>query len=487
MIDLRCIAQHYVDAPELPAAARAVANMIIVGIIFLNGFAGRCLEWSLLSLQHVVEQTSKGLDYVVCKNHKTSRVYGDLAKWLAPGTVAAMECYAGLPRDGNITSFLVPTNPKADHVVVPECLVRFSKKYLPIGFTRPTVNLLRKYFHTALINMTSTHDALLNVMRKIDAHSTSVALNHYVLRDPEADAKLARVLVSAVLGETVPWPGQDTLGDVQIACKALLEFASSKAYAATGGEIDDLNEPDDMELDWWDAGAAFGVPVPLDVITDVPSQDPEPSSAHQLIAADEIDVQSVRVHSGSSCGSAGIVAEAQSTLPVASSSPFERVVVKDGATFPMEETASSAPSDPIVAGSSSASAAPPEPPVLSSDGASAQTEGRNATSSAATPNKSAARPKKVPHRYSSSEVDWILAQHKEHQGAAHDSEVASTKWFESLFERGVRTESLSPLGSSQGCRSVVQRYVFEQKETRAHNEFLAERRRQYATKKLRKE
>ena len=198
-------------------------------------------------------------------------------------------------------------------------------------------------------------------------------------------------------------------------------------------------------------------------------------------------MQSVRVHSGSSCGSAGIVAEAQSTLPVASSSPFERVVVKDGATFPMEETASSAPSDPIVAGSSSASAAPPEPPVLSSDGASAQTEGRNATSSAATPNKSAARPKKVPHRYSSSEVDWILAQHKEHQGAAHDSEVASTKWFESLFERGVRTESLSPLGSSQGCRSVVQRYVFEQKETRAHNEFLAERRRQYATKKLRKE
>ena len=64
------------------------------------------------------------------------------------------------------------------------------------------VNLLRKYFHTALMNMTSTHDALLNVMLKIDAHSTPVALNHYVLRDPEDDAKLARVLVSAVLGET---------------------------------------------------------------------------------------------------------------------------------------------------------------------------------------------------------------------------------------------------------------------------------------------
>ena len=113
---MRCIGQHYVDAPELPTAARAVANMNIVGIIFFNGFAGRCLEWSLLSLQHVVDQTIKGLDYVVCRNHKTSCVYGVLAKWLAPGTVAAMECYAGLPRDGNITLFLVPTTPKADHV-----------------------------------------------------------------------------------------------------------------------------------------------------------------------------------------------------------------------------------------------------------------------------------------------------------------------------------------------------------------------------------
>ena len=39
-----------------------------------------------------------------------------------------------------------------------------------------------------------------------------------------------------------------------------------------------------------------------------------------------------------------------------------------------------------------------------------------------------------------------MGQHKEHQGAAHDYEVASTKWFDSLFERGVCTESLSPLG-----------------------------------------
>ena len=93
----------------------------------------------------------------------------------------------------------------------------------------------------------------------------------------------------------------------------LLEFPSAKAYAATEGEGDDLNEPDDMELDWWDAGAAFGVPVPLDVITDVPSEDKESSSSHQLIAADDIDVQSVRVHSGSSCGSAGFIAETART------------------------------------------------------------------------------------------------------------------------------------------------------------------------------
>ena len=40
----------------------------------------------------------EGKDYVVCALHKTTRTYGHLAKWLAPGTVEAVRCYLGLPR-----------------------------------------------------------------------------------------------------------------------------------------------------------------------------------------------------------------------------------------------------------------------------------------------------------------------------------------------------------------------------------------------------
>ena len=111
--------------------------------------------------------------------HKTARVYGDLARWLAPGTVQAMQCDACLPRDEIITTFLVPPTVNSDQVQIPEVLLRFSKKFFPEDRTRPTVNLLRKWYHTELLNMTETHDALLRLMQKSDGQSASTGRNHY--------------------------------------------------------------------------------------------------------------------------------------------------------------------------------------------------------------------------------------------------------------------------------------------------------------------
>eukprot|EP00972_Heterocapsa_arctica_P031416 4626835-Heterocapsa_arctica.AAC.1 len=56
------------------------------------------------------------------------------------------------------------------------------------------------------MNMTESGDKLLEVLKVIDSHSANVAKQHYVLRDPAADVKLAKHLVKIALGETVPWP-----------------------------------------------------------------------------------------------------------------------------------------------------------------------------------------------------------------------------------------------------------------------------------------
>ena len=84
---------------------------------------------------------------------------------------------------------------------------------------KPTVNLLRKWFHTRLMKMTAPHASILELTQRDDAHSTVVGLKHSVLRDHKADAMLVDVLVMTVLGPTVPWPAHMELDPVSAVSK----------------------------------------------------------------------------------------------------------------------------------------------------------------------------------------------------------------------------------------------------------------------------
>ena len=163
-------------------------------------------------MEHVDAQMAKGVELIVCSTHKTSLVYGDCSKWLAPGTVDAMTCYSALSRRDAAT-FLVAVPRGVTDVSVPGALHMCGLKYLPQEKTKPTLNLLRTWFHTRLMQMTAPHASLLELMQRVDAHSTA-GLKHSVLRDHKADAKLVKVLVMAVLGPTVTWPAHMELDPV---------------------------------------------------------------------------------------------------------------------------------------------------------------------------------------------------------------------------------------------------------------------------------
>ena len=209
-----------VERRPLAVGEMNVATSNMVGIIFLDGFAGRPGEWQSLALSKIDQFRASSESYFTVNEHKTARVYGELAKYIAPSVRAAIDCYASLPRP--IAAYAAQDDAAADlflingiggAIRISERLEVFQVRHFghtgSEGSETPkiTPTLLRKAFHSTLMRLTSTEDRVLDILEILDGHRKSTALRHYVLRDPSHDAKLARQLTEAVFGASVPWPG----------------------------------------------------------------------------------------------------------------------------------------------------------------------------------------------------------------------------------------------------------------------------------------
>ena len=296
MVTLIAIRREYDGRDELPWQVQGLANAAMIGVIYCNGFAGRSGEWCVLKLQDFRFQMKKNKNYVVCQKHKTSHVYGDLAKWLADGTREAMCLYAELPRRVDIETFFHPAHAGVRTVDVHHALKKFGEKFLPDCPQKPTVNLMRKWYHTKLMTMSKTEGELFQLMVRIDAHSQRVAERHYVLRNPKHDAELAKILVGEVMGTTVPWPTElRTMPWSQFMEK--IKVMPPTVNATEGTEAPEV--PDDPseeeELQWFDLADKFGLPRPMVPLPDATSEqvatDDETTPLHALAAYDAPPVE----------------------------------------------------------------------------------------------------------------------------------------------------------------------------------------------------
>lgn len=200
---LHTLEKMYGDTQEpLPKETRAMANACLSGAIWLDTFGGRKAEWEAMLAAHVAEMLQQGHDYLLCPEHKTSRTYGTMAKWLSPGLRCAVACYLRLPRPADVEAFLVPATSTTAQVDVPSAFRTFCSHLLPKDHTTPTVNLMRKVFHKSLITLTKDEESLKSIMTRLDGHSSRTIDRHYGLREPEDDVALAKELVLAVLGRT---------------------------------------------------------------------------------------------------------------------------------------------------------------------------------------------------------------------------------------------------------------------------------------------
>ncbi len=253
------------QSTTLTDAEQAAATVAMVGAIALNGFMGRKKEWEILTLAHMQDQLIDGFDYVVCSEHKTSYVYGEVAKWLAPGTVEAAKAYLRLPRRAGVDTFLCPAKKGTAHVDVPSALRTFCHRYVGQGFTFPTINLLRKWYHNAIRGIAADDARLHKLFAVVDAHGAGVQDKYYRFRTPAADVKLAKHLVECLLGNTVPWPGPSELvGKVKEEVLALMQV--EHGAGADLGAGDDEEE----ELEYFEFGEYFGI-FPLRAIAGAPA------------------------------------------------------------------------------------------------------------------------------------------------------------------------------------------------------------------------
>ena len=280
MIVLQFIHSTYSRAARMPSHIIAEATTCIVGILALNGFFGRNMEWEILSFEHIKEQFDKCLDFIVCSVHKTSSTYGDLAKWFAPGSIIAALRYMELPRRAHVVTFLCPAFASTRRVSVPTYLRRFSELYLSECEVFPTVNLLRKWYHTVLNRMVSDKARLQALFQSIDPHRGTTQEKHYVLTGPEDDARLAKQMVAAMMGDTVPWPSQEALSSGSDVVAAFEERITDKRAWMTGAAERDgtcsAAEGED-ELEWFEFAQYFGIPNPCPALQDEPPAS-QPSS-----------------------------------------------------------------------------------------------------------------------------------------------------------------------------------------------------------------
>jgi hypothetical protein len=261
MSTLHHIDQLHKDSEHLPKSVQTAANAALVGILWLNGFGGRKKEWEIMLRAHCQDQLSQGLDHFVCNSHKTSNTYGGLAKWVAPGTVHAIKVYLGLPCRAGVKTLFVPPYADTDHISITKAFGKFCKAYLPEDCNNPTVNLMRKWYHTELYRLTKTEDKLLGLMRSIDAHSKEVAKKHYVLQSPADDARLAQALVHSMIGQPVSWPSANDLQDItkiSVPYLQLVQLTDGEQH----DEADDEDAPE-SEWIWWEGASTFGLPKPF--------------------------------------------------------------------------------------------------------------------------------------------------------------------------------------------------------------------------------
>ena len=256
---LKAIGDKYIGQPSMPNNVLALANTCVGGVWEYNTFMGRVWEIVHCLAEDMGLVIEKLLEYLLCKEHKTSKTYGDLVKYLTPGLLEALIVYNKLPKP-NSKYFLVPVS-GGETISFQHYLKVFNTKFLKAKVS-PTCNQNRKFWHNYLRQLTKNEQGVKEIMKILDAHGTGVQDKHYLISGPEDDLALAKELVKNVLGDPVPWPEKAATE------KDLEDLLKAPEIKSEPESEENEFEEEAEELDYWEFGKLFGIRAPgqLDIL-----------------------------------------------------------------------------------------------------------------------------------------------------------------------------------------------------------------------------
>jgi hypothetical protein len=85
MTDIHWLWQGLSAGQEASPNMRHAANTAMMGLIFMNSYAGRPGEWASLTRAKVEECLSSGQSFVAMDDHKTAVEYGTLGRHVSAG------------------------------------------------------------------------------------------------------------------------------------------------------------------------------------------------------------------------------------------------------------------------------------------------------------------------------------------------------------------------------------------------------------------
>ena len=104
----------------------------------------------------------------------------------------------------------------------------------------------------------------------VDAHGKEVQNNHYILRDPADDVKVARGLVKAALEPLVSWPSDQDVEELVLVdpdWKQWLDhvLGGMDEDDDDDGEDEESEGSDDEQLEYFEGGEKWGIKKQLEV------------------------------------------------------------------------------------------------------------------------------------------------------------------------------------------------------------------------------
>ena len=210
MLDLDTIWELCRDDSMLPWQVKRAVNVIMMGLVYTNSYAGRPGEWEACTRERAEGCLSGGDDNpIVFESHKTERQFGQLGRFVPPGNAVAMRKVLDLHRHG-AELFFDPPKSTAKQVNADDLLRRFGAVYTP-GYQHPGATLQRKFFHGEAADEGNSEKSL-GFLCDADGHKKKTG-RRYVLPNPKSDCIVTKSAFENYAFKHVPWPSEEELAD----------------------------------------------------------------------------------------------------------------------------------------------------------------------------------------------------------------------------------------------------------------------------------